>query len=234
LTDKTEPIPDDVAAHILVVDDDSRIRSLLSQYLSDHGFRVSQASDAAIAERKMQGLAFDLIILDVMMPGKTGVEFSQWLRTTKGDETPILMLTALGEVDDRIKGLSAGADDFLAKPFDPRELLLRVQNILKRGAQVEAPKPQQVMFGPYSFNIENRQLRAGERTLRLTEREQDFMALMAQRAGEVVPRHEFLGGNSERSVDVQINRLRRKLELDPANPLWLQTVRGIGYKLVIE
>jgi two-component system, OmpR family, phosphate regulon response regulator OmpR len=227
--------PDDDAAHLLVVDDDTRIRSLLSQYLTERGFRVTVAANASEARRKLKGLDFDLLVLDVMMAGESGVELTKSLRETK--DVPILMLTALSETDMRIKGLEAGADDYISKPFDPRELILRINSILRRGGAPAKPKLEQIIFGGFSFNIVKRELKRGAEVIRLTDREQEIMAAFAERAGETVPRHELVGNESEigeRTIDVQINRLRRKIEFDPANPVYLQTVRGIGYKLSIE
>ncbi len=226
---------DDDAAHLLVVDDDTRIRNLLSQYLTERGYRVTVAATAAEARRKLDGLDFDLLILDVMMAGETGIELTKSLRETK--DVPILMLTALSETDMRIKGLEAGADDYLSKPFDPRELILRINSILRRGGPTAKPKVEQIIFGGYAFNIIKRELKKGAEIIRLTDREQEIMSTFAQRAGETVPRFELVGEESEigeRTIDVQINRLRRKIEIDPANPIYLQTVRGIGYKLSIE
>jgi two-component system, OmpR family, phosphate regulon response regulator OmpR len=226
---------DDDAAHLLVVDDDTRIRSLLSQYLTERGFRVTVAANAAEARRKLDGLDFDLLVLDVMMAGESGVELTKSLRETK--DVPILMLTALSETDMRIKGLEAGADDYISKPFDPRELILRINSILRRGGVPAKPKLEQIIFGGFSFNILKRELKRGAEIIRLTDREQEIMTAFAERAGETVPRHELVGNESdigERTIDVQINRLRRKIEFDPANPVYLQTVRGIGYKLSIE
>jgi two-component system phosphate regulon response regulator OmpR len=229
------PIPDDDAPHILVVDDDTRIRTLLKKFLGQNGFRVTMAASAADARRLLAGLDFDLIILDVMMPGETGVELTRALREEK--QVPILMLTALSETDSRIEGLEAGADDYLPKPFDPRELLLRISNILRRGAQPTTPKVEQIVFGPYTFQIARRELKRAGEPLKLTDREQDILVMFAQRAGETIPRHELVGNDTEvgeRTIDVQINRLRRKIERDPSNPVWLQTVRGIGYRLSVE
>ena len=229
------PIPDDDAPHILVVDDDTRIRTLLKKFLGQNGFRVTMAASAADARRLLAGLDFDLIILDVMMPGETGVELTRALREEK--QVPILMLTALSETDNRIEGLEAGADDYLPKPFDPRELLLRISNILRRGAQPTTPKVEQIVFGPYTFQIARRELKRAGEPLKLTDREQDILVMFAQRAGETIPRHELVGTDTEvgeRTIDVQINRLRRKIERDPSNPVWLQTVRGIGYRLSVE
>lgn len=233
----TTPRPSisDDAAHLLVVDDDSRIRALLNRYLMEQGFRVTVAAEAGEARRKLEGLDFDLIVMDVMMPGETGLSLTQSLREIK--QVPILMLTALAEADARIAGLEAGADDYLAKPFDPRELVLRINNILKRHTPTDALKIEMVMFGPYTFSIARKELKKASELIRLTDREQEIMLLFALRAGDTIPRHELVGGDAEvgeRTIDVQINRLRRKIEDDPANPVWLQTVRGIGYRLSID
>ncbi|MDF1598554.1 response regulator transcription factor [Mesorhizobium sp. YIM 152430] len=232
---ETTSILDDDAPHLLIVDDDTRIRSLLQQYLGENGFRVTIAGDADEARRKLAGLDFDLIVLDVMMPGESGVELTKSLRAEK--DVPILMLTALSETDSRVEGLEAGADDYLPKPFDPRELILRVNAILRRGGPQTTPKVEQIVFGPYTFQITRRELKRGGEMLRLTDREQEILAMFAERAGETIPRHELVGDGSEvgeRTIDVQINRLRRKIEKDPSNPIWLQTVRGIGYRLSVE
>lgn len=230
----TGEIQDD-AFHVLVVDDDRRIRDLLSRYLSKQGFRVSMAADAAEARRRLKGLSFDLLIVDVMMPGESGTDFTRSLRDEL--DVPVLMLTALGETDARIKGLQAGADDYLSKPFEPLELVLRINAILKR-VQVEAPfAVEQVLFGPFTFAVSQRELKRDGEVVKLTDRERELMAMFAENAGEVVPRLDLVGEEAnanERTVDVQINRLRRKIETDPAAPNWLQTVRGVGYKLHIE
>lgn len=231
---KTQRIPDD-AAHLLVVDDDTRIRELLNRYLVEQGFRVTVAADAAEARRKLIGMDFDLIVLDVMMPGETGISLTQSLRELK--TVPVIMLTALAEADSRIEGLQVGADDYLSKPFDPRELVLRINNILRRNAPAQSPKIEQVIFGPFTFSVVRRELRRGAQHIRLTDREQEIMMLFSQRAGETIPRHELIGDDAEvgeRTIDVQINRLRRKIEDDPSNPVWLQTVRGIGYRLSVD
>jgi two-component system phosphate regulon response regulator OmpR len=228
------PIGDD-APHLLVVDDDTRIRTLLQQYLAEMGYRVTVAASASEARRKLEGLDFDLLIVDVMMPGESGVDLTRSLRETKA--VPILMLTALSETDSRVAGLEAGADDYLAKPFDPRELILRINAVLRRGHVQQTPKLEQIVFGPYTFQIARRELKRGGESLKLTDREQEILAIFAGRAGETIPRHELVSGEAdvgERTIDVQINRLRRKIEKDPANPVWLQTVRGIGYRLSVE
>ncbi|WP_377290047.1 response regulator [Rhizobium sp. SG2393] len=228
----TRPVIADDAPHLLVVDDDRRIRDLLNRYLVDQGFRVTAAADAAEARRKLEGLDFDLLIIDVMMPGETGVSLTRSLRAIK--TVPIIMLTALAETHARIEGLEAGADDYLPKPFEPRELVLRINNILRRNAPASMSKVDQVIFGPYTYSPVKRELRKGAEQIRLTDREQEIMTLFSERAGETIPRHELISDDTEvgeRTIDVQINRLRRKIEEDPSNPVWLQTVRGIGYRL---
>ena len=231
---KTPNIPDD-APHLLVVDDDRRIRELLNRYLMDQGFRVTTAADAAEARRRLEGVDFDLLIVDVMMPGETGISLTQGLRKIK--TVPIIMLTALAEANARIEGLEAGADDYLPKPFDPRELVLRINNILRRNAPAQQPKVEQVIFGPFTFSVVRKELRRGADHIRLTDREQEIMMLFSQRPGETIPRHELVSDDAEvgeRTIDVQINRLRRKIEDDPSNPIYLQTVRGIGYRLSVD
>ncbi|WP_180897753.1 response regulator [Martelella soudanensis] len=223
---------DDDAAHLLIVDDDTRIRTLLKRYLGENGYRVSTAADAAEARRKLEGLDFDLLVLDVMMPGEDGVSLTRHLGEFR--PVPVLLLTAKAEADARIAGLEAGADDYLVKPFEPRELLLRISNILRRAEMPKTPAIDQVVFGPYSFSLARRELKKGVTPIRLTDREQDIMTMLAEKAGETVARYDLVSSASEineRTIDVQINRLRRKIETDPANPLYLQTVRGIGYRL---
>ena len=228
-------VPADDATHLLVVDDDARIRKLLSRYLVENGFRVSVAADAAEARRRLAGLAFDLMILDVMMPGESGMELTESLRHES--DVPILMLTARSETENRIRGLELGADDYLPKPFEPRELLLRINNILKRGLPSAPPAITQVRFGPFQYDANRRELRRGGQPIRLTDRERELLSAFAARPGETIPRQDLTGNDgttSERTIDVQINRLRRKIEPDPTNPVYLQTVRGIGYRLVSE
>lgn len=229
----------ETAPHILVVDDDRRLRELLTRYLGDHGFRVTSAKDAADARAIMQMFVFDGIVLDVMMPGENGFDFARSVRKTI--DIPILMLTALSQTDDRVRGLETGVDDYLTKPFEPRELLLRINNMMRRVAVASALEkaptlPENVNFRQMSFHLERRELRANGIVIRLTDRERELLFLLASRLGEVVPRDDISMGDqaNERTVDVQINRLRRKIETDPANPLHLQTVRGIGYRLLID
>jgi len=226
-------LPDD-APHLLVVDDDRRIRDLLSRFLSNEGYRVSTAESAAAAHAKLNGLSFDLLILDVMMPGESGFDFAKALR--RSSNVPILMLTARDAAESRIKGLEIGADDYLSKPFEPRELSLRIANILKRTQPTVAPPIEQVSFGPFVYHLARGELRRGEEVIRLTDRERDMLRILAATPGETVSRMALAGNGgtvSERAVDVQVNRLRRKIERNPANPVFVQTVRGIGYRLVI-
>lgn len=232
------PVTDE-APHILIVDDDDRIRTLLYRFLSENGYRVSTADNAREARARLEGLVFDLIVLDVMMPGESGIEFAKSVRQTSA--VPILMLTARAEIDDRIAGLQTGVDDYLTKPFDPRELLLRISSILRRAAlpppgPVEAG-PESVKFGPFLFHLQRGELRQDDEHIRITEREREMLRVLASGLGETLPREalaEHGTASNERTIDVQINRLRRKIEVDPGNPLYLQTVRGIGYKLVID
>ncbi len=227
--------PADDAPHLLVVDDDRRIRDLLSRFLAAEGYRVTTADNAAEARAKLNGLHFDLLILDVMMPGESGFDLAKSLRSSSS--VPILMLTARDETAMRIEGLQIGADDYVAKPFEPRELSLRINNILKR-AQPAAPAPvESVRFGDFMFHIGRGELKRGEDSVRLTDRERDMLRVLAGSPGETVPRLSLAGNDpatNERAVDVQVNRLRRKIERDPANPLFVQTVRGIGYRLVVS
>lgn len=230
--------PADELPHVLIVDDDKRLRELLGSFLSANGCRVSAVSGAAEARLHMKGMSFDLLVLDVMMPGETGLEFAASLRTDSND-VPILMLSARAEIEDRIDGLSAGVDDYLTKPFEPRELLLRVQAILKRHAQNQPADVEliEVNFGEFSFNLVRGELRRGNQIVHLTTRERDILRILAQRAGEPVARADIIEPaqeDSNRAVDVQINRLRRKIEDQPAMPVYLQTVRGHGYTLHVD
>jgi two-component system phosphate regulon response regulator OmpR len=226
-------VPDD-AAHLLVVDDDRRLRDLLSRYLQRQGYRVTTARDAGDARAKLDGLTFDLLILDVMMPGESGFELAKSVRETS--QVPILMLTARAETENRINGLEIGADDYMAKPFEARELSLRVASILKRAQPAAPPPAESVRFGPFVFHMSRGELRRGDELIHLTDREKDILRLLAATPGQTVPRLALAGTGAaagERAVDVQVNRLRRKIEADPANPLFLQAVRGIGYRLLV-
>ena len=235
MSEPTPPRVPDEAPHLLVVDDDSRIRTLITRFLTENGFRVTAAEAAAEARKKMAIIDFDLLVVDVMMPGESGMDFTASVR--KSSPVPILMLTARSETESRIRGLELGADDYLAKPFDPRELLLRINNILKRGAVAAPPQRAEdgvLRFGPYVWDQTRDELRRGDEVVRLTDSELRLMRMFAERPGETIPRHEIVQGESalgDRTADVQINRLRRKIENDPANPNHLVTVRGQGYRL---
>lgn len=229
------PVADEHTMHLLVVDDDTRIRQLLSSYLSEHGFRVTSAEDAAVARAKMRAMAFDLIILDIMMPGESGLELSKTLRR-ENDQVPILFLSALADADDRIAGLVAGGDDYIGKPFEPRELLLRVESVLRRRPSVEAT-PASVSFGPFVFHLQRGELKCDGEVVHLTTGEKTMLRTLAEKPGRVVARHELSSsGDNEntRGVDVQINRLRAKIETNPAQPVYLQTVRAKGYVLHVD
>ena len=228
-------------SHLLIVDDDERIRTLLQKFLIRNGFLVSAARDSAHARRILSGLDFDLIILDVMMPGEDGISLTKEVR--KNSDTPILLLTAKGETQDRILGLEAGADDYLAKPFEPKELLLRLNAILRRvPAQDEAaPLPKVMHLGQVHYNVDRGEMWQGEDRLRLTATESQLMRIFSSKPGVPLSRSNLVeqlgrdGGQAqERAVDVQITRLRRKIEQDPKQPRYLQTVRGAGYMLVLE
>ncbi len=232
--DMEMPVLADDAPHILVVDDDERIRDLLGGYLRHNGFRITQAENGAAARSRLKGFAFDCIILDVMMPGESGFDIAESLRKTSN--VPILMLTARSEPEHRVRGLELGVDDYVPKPFEPRELLLRLQNILKRHSSPRA-KQGEVSFGAFTFNLRRNELKRGDEAIRLTDKEREVMRQFALAGGEPVSREDLarLGEyENERAVDVQINRLRQKIETDPANPAYLQTVRGKGYVLYVD
>ena len=230
---RREPLPDN-APHILLVDDDHRIRELLTRVLFDHGFRVTPAGDTAAARAAMRSLAFDLVLLDVMMPGQNGIEFA---RELKGNSPiPICMLTARTETEEKIEGLEAGVDDYVTKPFETRELVLRIKNILRRGRPSTGPADE-VRMGEFAFNVSRGELKRGEETIKLTERERDLLRQFASRPGMPIARHELAPDETtgnERAIDVQINRLRRKIESNPSNPVYLQTARGKGYVLFTD
>ena len=227
------------AAHIFVVDDDERLADLLCRYLNGKGYIAVAAQDAADARQKMASFAFDLVVLDIMMPGESGLVLAKELAETP-DAPPVLLITALDGQEDRVQGLSTGAEDYITKPFDPRELVLRIERVLRRrqapavdGGEV-APPPR-LMLGPYMLDIDSGDLsRDGDRLI-LTSQEQRMLRYLAGRVGEDVSRDdlaEIMGeGATPRAVDVQVARLRKKFEPDPRNPNWLQTVRGVGYRL---
>ena len=217
-----------------MVDDDQRIRDLLARFLQENNFRVTTADNAASARANMRGLSFDLLVLDVMMPGESGFELAEGLLVDH--DIPILMLTARAEPDYRIKGLEIGVDDYLAKPFEPRELLLRLRNILSRRKRTLGAQDS-IRMGEFTFHIGRGELKRLGESVRLTERERDLLRHFAERPGTPISRMDLAKegtDGSERAVDVQINRLRRKIEADPGNPVYLQTVRGKGYILHAE
>jgi len=227
----TLPGPDE--PHLLVVDDDERLRALLQRYLSSNGYRVSAAPGAVEARALMKSMEFDLLILDVMMPGESGLDLTRSVR--QDSAVPILMLTARGDPEDRIAGLELGADDYLPKPFEPRELLLRVNSLLRRSAPAEMPVQGPVRMGEALFDPGTSRLTRAGRPVKLTGAEAALLQLFAMHAGRPFSRTELckrLNVALERSIDVQVTRLRRKIEEDPKLPLYLQTVRGVGYMLV--
>ena len=232
----TEGSPPDDAPHILVVDDDRRLRALLSSFLRKHGYRVTVAASASEARTYLGSLDFEMMVLDVMMPGESGLDLAASLR--QNSAIPILMLTARSDAVDRVRGLEAGVDDYLGKPYEPKELLLRIASILRRtrAAPIKSDDPS-LRFGPFVFVLERGELRNGDEIIRLTEREREILRMLGASPGASVSREALsVPGTSaqERTIDVQINRLRRKIEKDPTNPLYLQTVRGTGYKLVVD
>ena len=219
----------EILYNLLVVDDDERIRNLLSQYLIKEGFIVSTANGADIARKKIQLIKFDLIILDIMMPGDDGLTLTQEIRNNS--DIPIILLTAKSGTDSKIEGLEIGADDYLTKPFNPKELLLRILSILKR-SKAEDSVYNEIFFGDFILNIEKRELTKSKERVYLTDREMNLLIALAKSPGQPLNREKLAGIDEPgRSVDVGINRLRRKIEKDPRMPLWLQTVRGEGYIL---
>jgi two-component system phosphate regulon response regulator OmpR len=219
--------------HLLVVDDDEKLRSLLQRYLTGNGFRVTTAPNAADAQALMKGIAFDLLIVDVMMPGESGIELTRKVRNNS--QVPILILTARGEPEDRIQGLEHGADDYLPKPFEPRELVLRVGALLRRSVPPRRSAHAEVHMGDAVFDPERAQLKRKGKPVHLTSSESQLLHLFAANAGRAFSRSDLcarLGVTLERSIDVQVTRLRKKIEEDPKLPLYLQTVRGVGYVLV--
>ena len=226
----TRPDP----SHILIVDDDDRIRDLTKRFLTMKGYRVTSAPDAAKARKMMDSMTFDLAIFDIMMPGETGLELLDRIRSGPARETPVMLLTARGEARDRIEGLRLGADDYLAKPFEPEELALRCDAILRRSRKPQPP-PEEIEMSGLVFNIGRGELKAGEERIRLTDAELQLLTILARAPGEAISREdlaELTSAGLERSVDVQVTRLRRKIEPNPKEPIHIQTVRGVGYRLM--
>ena len=228
--------------HLLIVDDDERIRSLLQQFLVQSDYLVSTAEDAEQARTLLSAIEFDLIILDVMMPGQDGISFTGELRTLQNN-TPILLLTARGETEDRIKGLEAGADDYLPKPFEPKELLLRINAILRRMPDLKEDQmmPKTLSLGHLKYDVARNELWEGENQIRLTTTESQLMKIFTSALGEPISRVDLvtslgrdISSSQDRAIDVQITRLRRKIEVNPGQPRYLQTVRGAGYMLLFD
>lgn len=224
----------DATPHVLVVDDDDGIRSLLARYLRENGYLASTAENAAHADEIMHGLTFDALIVDVMMPGENGLDMTRRLR--KRSNIPILVLTARGQPQDRIDGLEAGADDYLPKPFEPRELVLRLDRLLQRREHMGA-RDDALRFGPNVFHPRRGELRRDDEMIKLTGAELSLLRTLAAKPGAPFDRAtlaEETGSGFDRSIDVQVTRLRRKIEEDPRTPIYLQTVRGVGYMLVVD
>ena len=228
--------------HLLIVDDDERIRSLLQQFLVQNDYLVSTAEDAEQARTLLSAIEFDLIILDVMMPGQDGISFTAELRTLQNN-TPLLLLTARGETEDRIKGLEAGADDYLPKPFEPKELLLRINAILRRMPDLKEDQmmPKTLSLGHLKYDVARNELWEGENQIRLTTTESQLMKIFTSALGEPISRVDLvtslgrdISSAQDRAIDVQITRLRRKIEVNPGQPRYLQTVRGAGYMLLFD
>ena len=222
------------APHILVVDDDTRLRELLHKYLTEQGFRITAARDAVDAGAKLAAFSFDLIVLDIMMPGESGLEMTQRLR--ENSQVPVLLLTAMGEIEDRIAGLESGADDYLSKPFEPRELVLRINAILRRTQVPIEPVDGKIHFGRFCFDLAREELRRGDEFVRLTAAEASLLKILARQPGVPVSRETLAAespmiGNT-RAIDVQVTRLRRKIEENPRFPRYLPAVRGVGYILL--
>lgn len=222
--------------HILVIDDDTRLRALLQRYLQENGFAVTTAKDAENARMFLSQYIFDLLIVDVMMPNETGLEFLQNLRKTS--QIPAIVLTAMGETEDRISGLESGADDYLAKPFEPKELVLRINNILRRIPQKTLAQ-NLLKIGDFTFDIKTNELRDKDgNIMHITPLEQTLLSILGKKNGQIFSREQLAElletGENSRSIDVQITRLRKKIEKDSKNPRYLQTIRGKGYMLLID
>jgi two-component system phosphate regulon response regulator OmpR len=223
-------------AHILVVDDDARLRALLSRYLAGEGFRVTTAETASDARDKLRFMHPDIMVLDVMMPGESGLTLTESLRRERRNHLPVLLLTARATPEDRIAGFEAGADDYLGKPFEPRELVLRIRAMLRRAPAASEAPPGPVQLGALSFDVERGELTGPDGVVRLTGGEAALLVALARKPNEVLSREEIAGAlgmddSGERAVDVQVTRLRRKVETDPREPRFLHTVRGRGYVL---
>ena len=224
---------DNSTFHILLVDDDNRIRELVKQYLEENNFIVTTAIDAFDAKKKLDIIKFDIIILDIMMPGKSGLSLTEEIKKT--NPTPVILLTAKGEAADRIKGLEIGADDYLGKPFEPKELLLRIQNILNK---TEKPiLPNEIYIGNSVINLKKLQIKTDSKIVKINPQERKILGKMLEVPGKIFSRNDIgkiINISKERTIDVMITRLRQKIETNPKNPKYLQTIRGSGYALWIE
>ena len=219
--------------HILVVDDDDRIRELVKQYLEENNFLVTTAIDAFDAKNKLDIIKFDILILDIMMPGKSGLSLTNEIK--KVNSTPIILLTAKGETADRIKGLELGADDYLGKPFEPKELLLRIKNILNKIQK--PPAANEIYIGGALINLKKLNININNKTIKINPQEKKILGKMLEEPGKIFSRDnigKIINISKERTIDVMITRLRQKIESNPKNPKYLQTIRGSGYVLWIE
>jgi len=222
-----------VAFHILVVDDDDRIRELVKEYLEENNFLVTTATDAFDAKKKIDIIKFDMLVLDIMMPGKSGLSLTEELK--KNNSTPVILLTAKGESADRIRGLEIGADDYLSKPFEPKELLLRIKNIINKTKKPIFPN--EIHIGHSIINLKKLQIKKGKKAIKINPQEKKVLEKMLEVPGKVFSRHDIgkiINISKERTIDVVITRLRQKIETNPKNPKYLQTIRGSGYALWIE
>ena len=221
------------AFHILVVDDDDRIRELVKQYLEENSFIVTTAIDAFDAKKKLDIIKFDILVLDIMMPGKSGLSLTKEIKKT--NSTPIILLTAIGEAVDRIKGLEIGADDYLGKPFEPKELLLRIRNILNKTKKPILPN--EIYIGNSIINLKKLQIKTDKKNIKINPQEKKILEKMLEVPGKIFSRNDIgkiINISKERTIDVMITRLRQKIEINPKNPKYLQTIRGSGYALWIE
>ena len=219
--------------HILVVDDDDRIRELVKEYLEENNFLITTAKDSQDAKKKLKIIKFDLIVLDIMMPGQSGLSLTKEVK--KNNSMPIILLTAKGETIDRIEGLEIGADDYLGKPFEPKELLLRIKNILNKTKKI--PLPNEVYIGNALINLKKLSIKLNEKVIKINPQERKVLEKMLESPGEVFSREnigKIINISKERTIDVMITRLRQKIESTPKNPKYLQTIRGSGYVLWIK
>ncbi len=232
MTEFRKDQPEEERNHVLIVDDDDRIRLLLKKFLQKKKFRVSTAHNSQKARHFIKSLIFDIMVFDIMMPNEDGLSLLKWKNTYS--ETPVLLLTALGQAEDRIKGLEIGADDYLVKPFEPDELALRLLVIIKR-SKIKEEQRKNIKFGAYSFNLQTHELYHHHQIIKLTSGETSLMLALCKTPGKTINRHDLVeNGLNNRALDIHITRLRKKIEANPKTPKWLQTVRGKGYRLITE